>query len=72
MFYFMFCSQTAAEPVPCQLPAWIKYPIAGASVLGLAVSPLFEQNEIADPTKHYVFLDGGYGTFKRFPSPMMK
>ncbi len=30
---------------------------------GLAVSPLFEQNEIADPTKHYVFLDGGYGTF---------
>jgi hypothetical protein len=30
---------------------------------GLAVSPLFERGEVADPTCHSVFLDGGQGTF---------
>ena len=30
---------------------------------GLAVSPLFERGEVADPTSHSVFLDGGHGTF---------
>src|SRR5688500_15853140 len=30
---------------------------------GLAVSPLFELDEISDPARHHVFLDGGHGTF---------
>lgn len=30
---------------------------------GLAVSPLFEQDEISNPGCHNVFLDGGQGTF---------
>ena len=30
---------------------------------GLAVSPLFEADEVPDPKSHHVFLDGGQGTF---------
>jgi adenine-specific DNA-methyltransferase len=30
---------------------------------GLAVSPLFEAEEVPDPSSHHVFLDGGQGTF---------
>jgi adenine-specific DNA-methyltransferase len=30
---------------------------------GLAVSPLFEHDEVAEPHRHHVFLDGGQGTF---------
>jgi adenine-specific DNA-methyltransferase len=38
-------------------------PLAWSKRFGLAVSPLFEHEEVPDPTSHHVFLDGGQGTF---------
>jgi adenine-specific DNA-methyltransferase len=38
-------------------------PLAWSKRFGLAISPLFELQEVPDPTSHHVFLDGGQGTF---------
>jgi adenine-specific DNA-methyltransferase len=38
-------------------------PLSWSRRFGLAVSPLFELDEISDPNCHHVFLDGGQGTF---------
>jgi hypothetical protein len=38
-------------------------PTSWSKRFGLAVSPLFEQSEISDAESHYIFLDGGPGTF---------
>jgi predicted RNA-binding Zn ribbon-like protein len=38
-------------------------PSSWSKRFGLAVSPLFENDEISDPGCHSVFLDGGQGTF---------